>query len=76
MNTESIINQYPRSLQKKLGKLQNMSVFSKIDLKNSYHQLVLNPKNHYITAFSTHMGLYHYQYKRLTFGISSAAEVF
>ena len=54
--------------------MKNSKVFSKIDLKNGYHQLVLSQKSRYITAFSTHMGLY--QYKRLSFGISVAAEVF
>ena len=61
-------------LDELISNLKNSKVFSKIDLKNGYHQLVLSPKSRYITAFSTHMGLY--QYKRLAFGINSAAEVF
>ena len=62
------------TLDELLSNMNNSKVFSKIDLKNGYHQLVLCPESRYITAFSTHMGLY--QYKRLAFGINSAAEVF
>ena len=39
-----------------------------------YHQLLLHPDSRYITTFSTHAGLY--RYKRLSFGINSAAEIF
>ena len=48
--------------------------FSKIDLNAGYHQLELEETSRYITTFSTHVGLR--RYKRLSFGISSAAEVF
>ena len=37
--------------------------FSKIDLKQAYHQLELHPDSRSITTFSTHEGLF--QYKRL-----------
>jgi len=36
--------------------------------------LLLHPSCRYITTFSTHLGLY--QYKRLSFGINAAAEIF
>ncbi|KAL1268613.1 hypothetical protein QQF64_033976 [Cirrhinus molitorella] len=39
-----------------------------------YHQLELHLDSRYITTFTTHLGLR--RYKRLNFGISSAAEVF
>ena len=48
--------------------------FSKINLKQAYHQLELAPESQYITTFSTHEGLY--RYKRLNYGTSSAAEIF
>lgn len=54
--------------------LSGSTVFSKVDLKAGYHQLVLHPSCRYITTFSTHVGLY--QYKRLNFGVNSAVEVF
>ena len=54
--------------------LNGATVFSKLDLKSGYHPLELHPSCRYITTFSTHVGLY--QYKRLSFGINSAAEIF
>lgn len=48
--------------------------FSKLDLKQAYHQLELEPESRYITTFSTHDGLF--RYKRLNYGTNSAAEVF
>ena len=42
-------------------------MFSKLDLNNVYHQLVLDPASRYITTFSTHCGLRRY---------NSAAEIF
>ncbi|CAC5425645.1 unnamed protein product [Mytilus coruscus] len=54
--------------------LNNASIFSKIDLRSGYHQLELDEPSRYITTFSTHIGLF--RYKRLSFGISSASEIF
>ena len=54
--------------------LNGAHVFSKLDLNKGYHQLQLDPKRRGITTFATYRGLYGYQ--RLTFGISSAAEIF
>ena len=54
--------------------LNGSKIFSKIDLRSGYHQLVLEENSRYITAFSTHAGLF--RYKRLSFGVNSAAEVF
>ena len=54
--------------------LNGATVFSKLDLNAGYHQIELHPDSRYITTFSTHTGLK--RYKRLNFGICSAAEVF
>ena len=54
--------------------LNGATVFSKIYLNSGYHQIELHPDSRYITTFSTHTGLK--RYKRLNFGICSAAEVF
>jgi hypothetical protein len=62
------------TLEELFTDLNRAVIFSKIDLRSGYHQLILHPDCRYITTFSTHVGLY--QYKRLFFGISSAAEVF
>ena len=55
-------------------RLDGAKVFSRIDLRSGYHQLLLSERSRYITTFSTHIGLF--RYKRLNFGICSASEVF
>ncbi|KAK9710149.1 Reverse transcriptase (RNA-dependent DNA polymerase) [Popillia japonica] len=57
-----------------IAELNGAAVFSKIDLKNGYHQIVLSEQSRTITTFATHMGLF--RYKRLSFGINTAAEIF
>ena len=54
--------------------LNGAKVFSKLDLRNGYHQLELENSSRYVTCFSTHLGIF--RYKRLNFGISSASEIF
>ncbi|CAC5368520.1 unnamed protein product [Mytilus coruscus] len=54
--------------------LNGSNVFSKMDLRNGYHQLELNEESRNITTFTTHVELR--RYKRLSFGVSSAAELF
>ena len=57
-----------------IAQLNGAIMFSKIDMNAGYHQVLLAPKSRYITVFSTHVGLY--RYKRLSFGVCSAAEKF
>jgi hypothetical protein len=54
--------------------LNGCKMFSKLDLTQGYHQILLHPDSRYITTFSTHIGLW--QYKRLNFGMSCSAEIF
>ena len=55
-------------------RLNGAKIISKLDLRSAYNQLELHPESRDITVFSTHMGLF--RYKRLNFGIASAAEEF
>ena len=57
-----------------IANLNGATVFSKLDLKNGYHQVELHEESRYMTVFSTHVGLF--QFKRLNFGVNSAAEQF
>ena len=57
-----------------LMRLNEATVFSKLDLNSGYHQLELDEQSRNITTFSTHVGLR--RYKRLNFGVTSAAEIF
>ena len=54
--------------------LNGATVFSKLDLNGAYRQLMLSEDSRNITTFTTHVELR--RYKRLSFGISSAAEIF
>ena len=54
--------------------LNGSKVFSKMEVRNGYHRLELSEDSRNITIFTTHVGLR--RYKRLSFGVSSAAEIF
>jgi hypothetical protein len=54
--------------------LNGSKVFSKMEIRNGYHQLELSEDSRNITTFTAHVGLR--RYKRLSFGVSSAAEIF
>ena len=62
------------TLEELIVDLNGSQYFSKVDLNKGYHQLELDEESRYITTFATHNGLY--RYKRLCFGINSAAEIF
>ena len=57
-----------------LQSMNGSTVFSKIDLKWSFHQLELEEDSRKITTFVTHKGIY--RYKRLMFDISCAPEIY
>jgi len=57
-----------------ISDLSKSKVFSKLDLAQGYHQLLLDEESRHITTFQTHLGLR--RYKRLNFGISCASEIF
>ena len=48
--------------------LNGSKVFSKMDLRNAYHQLELSEDSRNITTFTTHVALH--RYARLSFGVS------
>lgn len=54
--------------------LNGASVFSKLDLRQGYHQLELELASRLIKTFNTHVGIF--RYKRLNFGVSAASEFF
>eukprot|EP00057_Strongylocentrotus_purpuratus_P001926 XP_003723494.1 PREDICTED: uncharacterized protein K02A2.6-like [Strongylocentrotus purpuratus] len=57
-----------------IAKVNGARHFAKLDLNAGYHQIELAEESRYVTVFSTHVGLF--RYKRLNFGVNSAAEVF
>jgi hypothetical protein len=54
--------------------MNGSKVFSKIDMKMGFHQFALSEASRDITTFTTHAG--QYRYKRLSFGICSAPEIY
>ena len=57
-----------------INDLNGATIFSKLDLRQRYHQLMFDEESRNLTTFSTHKGLR--RYKRLCFGVNSAAEIF
>ena len=53
--------------------MNGATVFSRLDLTQSFHQIELEESSRYITTFICHKVLY--RYKRLMFGINSAPEL-
>ena len=62
------------TLEETLEALNGAAVFSKLDLRWSYHQVELHLESRVLTTFSTHKGLK--RHKRLIFGLSSAPEMY
>ena len=54
--------------------LNGAKYFTKLDLSQAYHQLVLDEQSRYITTFSTHIR--RFRYKRLNYGTNASAEIF
>lgn len=62
------------TMDKLLPKMKNAKFFSKLDIKDAFHQIEILPDSRHITTFITSKGLF--RYKRLMFGISCAPEIF
>lgn len=73
---ESVIREYHPlpTIDEFLPYLGDAKYFSKIDVRQAFHQVELAPNSREITTFITKKGLF--QYKRLMFGISCAPEIF
>lgn len=57
-----------------LPHFRKANIFSRLDIKNAFHQIEISESSRYITTFITNKGLF--RYKRLMFGISCAPEIF
>lgn len=62
------------TMEDMLPNLRDSKWYSKIDIRNAFHQLEISPNSRHITTFITKQGLF--RYTRLMFGISCAPELF
>jgi hypothetical protein len=62
------------TIEEVTAEIDSACIFSKLDVRKAFHQLVLAEPSRYITTFSTHMGIF--RYKRLYMGIPPAPEIF
>ena len=74
VNPELQAEQYPLPrIEDIFAKLAGGQKFSKIDLRQAYHQLEMEEDSRKYLTINTHMGLF--QYNRLVFGITSAPAI-
>ena len=60
------------TVEEVLQDLNGSTVFSRVDLKWGFHQILSAEESRHVTTFVTHRGLY--RYTRLMFGVTSAPE--
>jgi hypothetical protein len=75
LNEVTVKNKYPLPrIEDLFDQLRGASVFSKIDLRSSYHQLRIRPSDIPMTTFITKYGLY--EYTVMSFGLTNAPTFF
>ncbi|XP_049517083.1 uncharacterized protein K02A2.6-like [Dermacentor silvarum] len=75
VNPVAVVDKYPIPKAEELwARLSGGVKFTKLDLKDAYQQLVLEPTSRKLTTINTPKGLF--QYKRPPFGVSAAPSIF
>ena len=75
LNKVTVKNKYPfPRIDEFFDQLKDAKIFSKIDLRSSYHQVRIKEEDISKTAFKTRYG--HYEFTMVPFGLSNASTVF
>ncbi|EDN10041.1 hypothetical protein HCAG_05844 [Histoplasma mississippiense (nom. inval.)] len=75
LNRITIKNRYPLPLiSELLDRLSKAKVFTKLDLRDAYHRILIAAKDRWKTAFRTRYG--HFEYVVMPFGLANAPATF